>query len=201
MPEIDLGQQAFSARTGKRTTSMAFIVETLVLLVFLVGSLAVITQLFASSASKAVESQDLERAVILAANTAERFSADPEGVEETTTAGDLAVNCAINTETLSYGTQYDATIIVYSSEGEVYRLQTSRYKPKSYRAVTQDFLGSTNESFGIDRSSQSAENQSTESNTDSTTDTGSDADTVSSTYSSTQSDTDSSTNKTVEVIE
>lgn len=57
----------------------AFIVEALLLLVFLVGSLAVLMSLNADADRTGRESADLMDALVLASNAAEEFAADPEG--------------------------------------------------------------------------------------------------------------------------
>lgn len=119
-----------------RRSSMAFIIEALVLLLFLIASLAIITQLLTLSANKANESKRLEQAVIIAANAAERFSADPTSVEETSMENGLAVTCSVNETALAYGTQYDALIAVYDENGELYHLQTTRYVPTQYEKQT-----------------------------------------------------------------
>lgn len=55
----------------------AFIVEALVLLVFLIASLAVIMQVIAGAHERSIEADRLSNAIILASNDAEAFAADP----------------------------------------------------------------------------------------------------------------------------
>lgn len=114
-------------------SSVAFIVESILLLVFLVASLAVLTQVFAASLTRSIESRALDASTIAAASVAERFAADPTSVQERTQMGDLVVVCDVTEERRSAGTMYDATITVYdvgaSSTGDaVYTLSTSRYE-------------------------------------------------------------------------
>jgi Tfp pilus assembly protein PilV len=110
-----------------KQSSVAFFVESLLMLVFLVASLAIVTQIFAASANRASQSQHLERAVIVAANTAEQFSANPTGVAKQSTSGELATTCAVTSTHSSAGTIYNATITVSDETGEIYTVKTSRY--------------------------------------------------------------------------
>lgn len=60
----------------------AFIVEALLLLVFLAGSLAVLMDLNADADAAGKQSADLMGALVLAANVAEEFAADPVALQE-----------------------------------------------------------------------------------------------------------------------
>lgn len=60
----------------------AFIVEALLLLVFLAGSLAVLMNLNAAADAAGEQSADLMGAMALASNVAEEFAADPVALEE-----------------------------------------------------------------------------------------------------------------------
>ena len=121
-----------SVRTGQRTAwaSIAFIVESMLLLVFLVASLAVLTQLFAMSLNRSVESRTLDAATIAATSIAEHFAADPNDVQESTQLGDLIVKCDVTPEARKAGTLYRATISVFDTgSGEkVYEMSTSRFE-------------------------------------------------------------------------
>ena len=105
------------AATRKARTSwssIAFIVESILLLVFLMASLAVLTQVFTTSA-------------------AERFAADPTAVEESTTVGDLQVTCQVTEQKRAQGTLFEAQIDVRDNSMEgagaiVYSITTSRYE-------------------------------------------------------------------------
>ena len=57
----------------------AFLVEALVLLVFLVASLSILVALFVQARTEADEGERLSQAVQLAQNAAEEFAADPAG--------------------------------------------------------------------------------------------------------------------------
>lgn len=113
-------------------SSIAFIVESILLLVFLVGSLAVLTQVFSASLTRSVESRTLDAATIAATSIAEHFAADPTDVQEETQLGDLVIVCDVIEEGRSAGTMYHADIRVYEAEardGEaVYSISTSCYR-------------------------------------------------------------------------
>ena len=112
-------------------TNMAFIVEAMLLLVFLVASLAVFMQLFSAAAQRSAESRDLTDAVAVASTTAERFAVDPQGIPEVSHADDLTVTCTVEPDSRDSGTLYRANIAVYKGDepaGEpVYSLSTSTY--------------------------------------------------------------------------
>lgn len=124
----DASTRNLSASRNAKRSSVAFIVESLVMLVFLVASLAIVTQLLAASADRASQSQHLEQAVIAAANTAEQFSADPTGVAaQSSSSNGLTTACAVTPTRTSSGTLYSAAISVSDGTGVIYTLQTSRY--------------------------------------------------------------------------
>ena len=111
-------------------TSVAFIVESMLLLLFLVASLAVLTQLFSSSLSRSVESRTLDAATIAATSIAEHFAADPDGVQERTQLGDLFVLCDVSEQNRAGGTMYKAHIsVIDAATGKVaYEMDTSCYR-------------------------------------------------------------------------
>ena len=108
----------------------AFIVEALILLMFLIAALAVLMQLFAGSARLASRSSQIERASIAASSAAERFSADPTGIETTAQDGDLTIGTDVTSEGTAAGTLYHARITVTENGDEVYTLTTARYVSK-----------------------------------------------------------------------
>ena len=133
--------------THARRSGSAFIVEALFLLVFLCASAAVFTQLFAHAANQASEGLELSRAVAVASDAAERFAADPEGVENVALEDGFLVTCEVTSEPgeasgaegNGRGTLYHATIRVYAEgnypeTGErpdgkpTYELQTACYE-------------------------------------------------------------------------
>lgn len=120
---------ARSGRTRPAWSGMAVVVEAMVMLVFLIGSLAVLTQLFATASLRAREAHDLAAAVSVATSAAERFAADPERAEGTTQAEGLSVDCQVTSDETARGTIYHATITVRSERAAepVYTLSTDRY--------------------------------------------------------------------------
>ena len=125
--ELPTHRPATSARPG--WASGAFIVESLLLLVFLIGSLAIFTQMFAGAAEQATQSSMLSEAVAVAGSTAERFAADPQGIETETQDGDLRVVSNVTQDERDGGILYHATISVFTANGAepIYTVTTSRY--------------------------------------------------------------------------
>ena len=111
-------------------SGMAIVVEGMFLLLFLIGSLAIIMQVFAAATTRAQYGRHLAEAVAYATSTAERFAADPTSAEGTTNEGDLEVVCDVTSEQTAAGTLYHATITVFedSAEYPVYVLKTARYE-------------------------------------------------------------------------
>lgn len=91
---------------------IAFIVEALLLLVFLAVCLAGFMRLFGESHRMAAESQQLEQALLLAQNRAEQFAADPAAAEGESVQGNLAVTCVVTPQETEGGTLYQAEITV-----------------------------------------------------------------------------------------
>lgn len=122
------------SRHIKSTT--AFVVETLILLVALVSSMGVLTQLFSRSIAASQHSERLCQAVNVAENAAEEFAADPAGVAAGKEVGrgvalkgrdGYRVSCETAQVERSAGTLWRAHITVSDSQGKVYSLDTSRY--------------------------------------------------------------------------
>ena len=133
----------------------AFIVEALLLLVFLTGSLAVLMNLNAEADRIGRESADLMDGLVLASNVADRWLSQP--AHEVENGSDLlSAECTFRTEDTDAGTMHYLTIEVWKvrvlndsakaaeegigfepgglclqgNEGEpVYTLETSRYVP------------------------------------------------------------------------
>lgn len=106
----------------------AFIIESLVLFVFLVATLIVVSQLFFASINMSSQGRDLERATIIASNAAERFTANPTGANLDATENGLSVSCDVTPQRMGSGILYDADITVTDENDVViYAIQTSRY--------------------------------------------------------------------------
>lgn len=131
---FQLPSSSRTSHTRPAWSGMALVVEAMVLLLFLVGSLAIITQLFATASTRAQSGRKLAQAVALATTEAERFAADPANAGGTFTEDDLSVLCTVTSETSETGTLYHATIDVRDttagrSDAEpIYTLTTTRYQ-------------------------------------------------------------------------
>lgn len=115
-------------KTG--THGIAFLIEALVILAFLMACMAVFTKLFAAAQLEGLAATHTSQAVIAATNRAEQFSANPTDTSEVVTANGLRTVCEVDQIQHGAGVLYNATIIVYdeSAQGaEIYRLETSRY--------------------------------------------------------------------------
>lgn len=148
------GRPDAGRRDGGRASwhGTALLVEALVLLAFLVASLALFMQAFAQARGMGAEGSELAQAVAMASNLAEEFAADPATEPEPLERDGLTASCAIATVAAddadhagsqtdpdadgapagdssgAAGTLYRATILVTDGDGdEVYRLVTERY--------------------------------------------------------------------------
>lgn len=151
--------EGFSAdRSGRRRGAAdravwpgaAFVVEALILLVFLAACLAVFMQLFGDANETGRQNVRLERAVEAASNRAERFAADPlAGMEDSAGAGRLestvgegddalTVTCDVTPEGLPAGVLYRAEIGVWDGDELVYDLTTARYVAGAGDAAAAD---------------------------------------------------------------
>lgn len=137
-----------AARRGAETTwhGTAFVVEALVLLVFLAFALAVFMQLFGAAHNRGLGERQLTQAVLLASNAAEEFAAAPlagtsaeafdgDGnalvASAEAGAGEAADAYVVSREVvpvlMENGTLYRASIAVFCDGEAVYKLETSRY--------------------------------------------------------------------------
>ena len=116
-------------------SGLAMVVEAIVLVLFLAGSLAVLTQLFAAASMRSREGERLAQAISAATTCAERFAADPAGTSGTSTDDGLVVDCEVTPEQTDAGTLYHATITVFSdaTEAPLYVLETARYESEGVR--------------------------------------------------------------------
>lgn len=123
-----------------RWSGAAVLVESMLLLVFLIASLAVFTQMFSVSLTRAEQSSSLTAAVAAASDTAERFAAYPDQVAGEQVVGDLRVVCDVNAEQRLSGTLWHADIAVFAADANaddaddaddaepIYTLHTSRFE-------------------------------------------------------------------------
>ncbi len=97
----------------------AFLVEALVLLAFLVMSLAVLLTLFVNARLESAGGERLAQAVHLAQNAAEEFAANPTDAEALAIVQDgLAVSAQLTYEPHESGTLVRAVITVTEQSGE-----------------------------------------------------------------------------------
>lgn len=126
----DQSQERPHSRSG-----IAFIVEMLVLLVFISACLAVLVEAFAISHQAGIENSNTVRSVHLASDVAEDFAADPLAVPEVQMNDDLIVVTEVSQQDEPAGTLYHANIQVFVADGEssidqtepIYELETARY--------------------------------------------------------------------------
>jgi hypothetical protein len=110
-----------------RRRGMAFLIEALFVLGFLMFALAIFVQLFSRAQIEGLKANQLSEAVLVATNCAEEFSANPQGAEGTKTQGDFEVVCTVTPTKRANGVLYEATIQVMSKSAQVYELHTARY--------------------------------------------------------------------------
>ena len=148
------GRPGTARRDGGRASwhGTALLVEALVLLAFLVASLALFMQVFAQARGMGAEGSELAQAVAMASDLAEEFAADPAVEPDPLERDGLTASCAVATVAAddaggadgqtdpeaddapsgvssgTAGTLHRATILVTDGDGdEVYRLVTERY--------------------------------------------------------------------------
>lgn len=115
---------AFASRSWHGT---AFLVEALVLLLFLVASLGIFMQAFARARATGAQAAQLESAVALASDMAERFCADPASASEPAQEDGLTATCDVEAPSDGEVATLRATITVTDADGTVvYELATAR---------------------------------------------------------------------------
>lgn len=98
-----------------RWPGAAFLVEAMLLLVFVMGSMAVFTQMFAAASQHANQSRELTDAVAATSAMAERFAADPASVPDRVAIGDAHVVCLVSEQQREGGILYKARISAYGN--------------------------------------------------------------------------------------
>lgn len=124
-----------ASRNKRRSnwSSTAFLVESLVLLFFLIACLAVFTQMFAHSWQASSDASRLSAACVVAQNAAEEFEANPQTVQNGTfdvndaNGASFCVSRTVESEAAAAGIIYTAHISVSDNTGEVYSLEAQRY--------------------------------------------------------------------------
>ena len=90
--------------THGRWAGAAFLVEAMLLLVFVMASLAVLTQMFAVASEHAGKSRALTDAVTAVSVSAERFVAEPSAAPELSSGEGVFVTCKVVPEVREGGT-------------------------------------------------------------------------------------------------
>lgn len=130
-----LARSGGASRNKRRSnwSSTAFLVESLVLLFFLIACLAVFTQMFAHSWQASSNASRLSAACVVAQNAAEDFEANPQGVQNgafdvnDADGASFHVSRTVESEATAAGTMYTVRIAVSDDTGEVYSLEAQRY--------------------------------------------------------------------------
>lgn len=130
-----LARSGGASRNKRRSnwSSTAFLVESLVLLFFLIACLAVFTQMFAHSWLASSNASRLSAACAVAQNAAEDFEANPQGVQNgafdvnDADGASFHVNRTVESGATATGTMYTVHIAVSDDTGEVYSLEAQRY--------------------------------------------------------------------------
>ena len=130
-----LARSGGAQRNKRRSnwSNTAFLVESLVLLFFLIACLAVFTQMFAHSWQASSDASKLSAACVVAQNAAEEFEANPQAVQNDTidvsdaSGTSFRVSRTVESETTATGTMYTVHIAVSDDTGEVYSLEAQRY--------------------------------------------------------------------------
>ena len=130
-----LARSGGAQRNKRRSnwSNTAFLVESLVLLFFLIACLAVFTQMFAHSWRASSDASKLSAACVVAQNAAEEFEANPQAVQNDTidvsdaSGTSFRVSRSVESEATAAGTMYTVHIAVSDDMGEVYSLEAQRY--------------------------------------------------------------------------
>jgi hypothetical protein len=105
----------------------AFLVEALLLLALLLATLAVFVGLLSRAITTNTKQELLDRAVMIASNSAEEFSASPATYACPPQIDGLDVACDITPTHMEAGTLYEATFSLSSNGEELYELSCARY--------------------------------------------------------------------------
>lgn len=97
-----------------RWPGVAFLVEAMVITLFITFAIAVFTQVFMASVERAQQAEQLSSAVALASGAAERFVADPHAVPDSLTADGLHAVCKVTSAPRDGGVMHYLTVQVYS---------------------------------------------------------------------------------------
>ena len=132
MRSFDRSQRLIRYRRSDRTTwpGIAFILESLLLLLFVSASLAVLMSLFVQADLLGEENVRRSEAIIVATNVAETFAQDPSSVESAFEQDGYQVTCDVSPQDNEAGTLSLAHIAVSFEDTVLYELTTANYQSK-----------------------------------------------------------------------
>lgn len=130
MRNFDRSQRLIRYRRSDRATwpGMAFILESLLLLLFVSASLAVLMSLFVQASLWGEENVQRSKAIIVASNTAEAFAQDPTSVASAFEQDGFQVTCEMTPKDSDAGTLTTAHIAVSEDDTVLYELTTASYQ-------------------------------------------------------------------------
>lgn len=132
MRSFDRSQRLIRYRRSDRSTwpGIAFILESLLLLLFVSASLAVLMSLFVQADLLGEENVRRSEAIIVATNAAEAFAQDPSSVESAFDQDGYHVICDVSSQDTDAGTLSLAHIAVSFEDTVLYELTTANYQSK-----------------------------------------------------------------------
>lgn len=144
MRHFDRSQRLIRYRRSDRSTwpGMAFILESLLLLLFVSASLAVLMSLFVQANLLGEENAQRSEAIIVATNVAEAFAQDPVSVESAFEQDGYQVTCQMEPRTSDAGTLTLAHIAVAFEDNVLYELTTAAYESKHEAKGTVELAAS-----------------------------------------------------------
>ena len=117
-----------AARERQPWHGVAFFVEAIILMVFLVATMAVFTNLLVSSQVRGADTSVLTNAIVVTENEAEAFAAHPEAGTTTVKQGNLTITRTVEAVEGEGGTLYRAELVTTNQSGiQIYSLTTSKY--------------------------------------------------------------------------
>ena len=117
-----------SSQTRQPWHGVAFLVEAIILMMFLVATMAVFTNLLMGSQALSSNTHELTAAIVATANEAESFATHPSEGGTTATRDGFTITCTTEAIPQAGGMLYVAHLVTENAAGqEVYQLTTSKY--------------------------------------------------------------------------
>lgn len=150
MRNFDRSQRLIRYRSSDRSAwpGMAFILESLLLLLFVSASLAVLMSLFVQSQLLGEENVRRSEAIIVATNAAETFAADPTSLAPAFEQDGYQVSCEVEPQDTEAGTLMVAKIAVSFEDAVLYELTTAGYQSNHAGEGHVDAIASEGSSAG-----------------------------------------------------